>query len=238
MHECELTSSTVRGMQIRYSFINMALRRWRGEAAEEAIWQNQPKKNKNPSPHFCIGNHLSGLLRFVGGVSQYKTFFTSPEGDNDTNLPPPPPCYQQLSLSPRAPRWSLEDVRSAGAGGEERRGHGTKLQDKSFPLARGEEGNTKRKAKQSKSAVALLLLLLPSLPPLSFFCCVALSLRQPLPLRQERAYGCRAQFLPTAQSGQGCASVRGAVRSRQRKQVPPQRQSKSIPIGEASHTMS
>lgn len=65
-----------------------------------------------------------------------------------TPTSPPPPCYQQLSLSPRAPCWSLEDVRSAGGGGEERRGHGTKLQDKSFPLERGEEGNTKRKEKQ------------------------------------------------------------------------------------------
>lgn len=152
MHECELTSSTVRGMQIRYSFINMALRRWRGEAAEEAIWQNQPKKIKIPLLTSASATTSQGFCASLGGSLSTKRSLPPPRATM-TPTSPPPPCYQQLSLSPRAPRWSLEDVRSAGGGGEERRGHGTKLQDKSFPPARGEEG--KSKANQ------------PSL----FFCC-------------------------------------------------------------------
>lgn len=158
-----------------------------------------------------------------------------------TPTSPPPPCYQQLSLSPRAPCWSLEDVRSAGGGGEERGGHGTKLQDKSFPLERGEEGNTKRKEKQisrrSSSAAASsvspafeLLLLCCSSTPSATSTNAGARLRMPRtvsPHSSDRA-GMRKRARSRAQQTQEAGPP------------PPllQRQSKSIPIGEASHTMS
>lgn len=122
----------------------------------------------------------------------------------------------------------------------ERRRHQTPGQVVPSRVRRGKNKKKKQKknGKKRKPAVALL----PSLTPWSSFRCVALSLRQPLPLLQERAYGCRALVSLHNKSARACRDAQTcaepcAAQPRQ-EAGGRERQSKSIPLGEASRAVS
>lgn len=167
---------------------------------------------KNKNPVFTSASAATSWGVCASGVFQYKTFFSSPEGDNDTNLPPAAVLSAAVTFSkstalvpgghPQRRRW--------------RRGDGTKLQDKSFPLEPGGAQQKRRKEKRNSCRSSSVSHTLELLPLCCSFTPSATSTTAGARLRLPRLVSLPKQIRAGVQ---GCAIVRGAVRSRDRKQV-------------------